>query len=505
MSYTYSIQEFLSKLKNGSYSNNNNDDSIQFYSSNNTLNDSRNSFNASIDLSNQSTTMIQVASASAATVEGGGRGGDQGLTNLETLILRSQVPIEINEIEQITINNQCGIWASKNEEINWKLDNISKIPLHKYPINDDPTPEIIKKKLNKQIEYVQEMAVRYLRPPTPPQPGEIIIKQEQNKQTPPAPPLIIRQQPARPSTPEPLIIRESPPKPPAPIGRKLITISGKRLPPAPRKVIIERLAQLPTKPQSVIVERWLPYSTEHLKRKVIFRRASQPDPSVVKPRNVIVQWDAPNVLIKKDYKYLGTVRANPSDYVQRYGSSLKDAKDLPSIVYDIKTPSGIRLASEQINNQIVHELEGDVDALNLINLENEGLAVYRNQLDKYNAKNNNNNNNNDINLNDNYFNSSIMLGPSSYTQQQQQQQQLFTPNEMNAIEQIFSQIDIDSNGNISVEEAEKIFLRLNSRLNRSYGENEVAQFFYSLDSNRDGNINLNEFKLAFQNSFFTFL
>ncbi len=503
MSYTYSIQEFLSKYKNGSFSNNNNnnnnnnDDSIQFYSSNNTLNDSRNSFNASIDLSNQSTTLIQVASASA---------GDPGLTNLETLILRSQVPIEINESEQITINNQCGIWASKNEEINWKLDNISKIPLHKYPINDDPTPEIIKKKLNKQIEYVQEMAVRYLRPPTPPQPGEIIIKQEANKQTPPAPPLIIRQQPARPSTPQPLIIRESPPKPPAPIGRKLITISGKKLPPAPRKVIIERLAQLPTKPQSVIVERWLPYSTEHLKRKVIFRRAPHPDPSVVKPRNVIVQWDAPNVLIKKDYKYLGTVRANPSDYVQRYGSSLKNAKDLPSIVYDIKTPNGIRLACEQTNNQIVHELEGDVDALNLINLENEGLDVYRNQLDKYNSRKNNNNNNNDkdTNLNDNYFNSSIMLGPSSYTQQQQQQQ-LFTPNEMNAIEQIFSQIDIDSNGNISVEEAEKIFLRLNSRLNRNYCENEVAQFFYSLDSNRDGNINLNEFKLAFQNSFFTFL
>ena len=115
----------------------------------------------------------------------------------------------------------------------------------------------------------------------------------------------------------------------------------------------------------------------------------------------------------------------------------------------------------QTNNQIVHELEGDVDALNLINLENEGLDVYRNQLDKYNSRKNNNNNNNndkDTNLNDNYFNSSIMLGPSSYTQQQQQQ--LFTPNEMNAIEQIFSQIDIDSNGNISVEEAEKKFLLL---------------------------------------------
>ena len=47
--------------------------------------------------------------------------------------------------------------------------------------------------------------------------------------TPPAPPLVIRQQPARPVTPEPLVIREAPPQAPAPVGRKLITISGKLL------------------------------------------------------------------------------------------------------------------------------------------------------------------------------------------------------------------------------------------------------------------------------------
>jgi len=39
--------------------------------------------------------------------------------------------------------------------------------------------------------------------------------------------LVIRQQPARPVTPEPLVIREAPPQAPAPVGRKLITISGK--------------------------------------------------------------------------------------------------------------------------------------------------------------------------------------------------------------------------------------------------------------------------------------
>lgn len=122
------------------------------------------------------------------------------------------------------------------------------------------------------------------------------ITQEANTLTPPAPPLVIRQQPARPSTPEPLIVREAPPKPPAPVGRKLITISGKRLPPPPRKVVIERLAPIPAKPQAIIAERWLPYAQQ--KRKVIFRSAP-PDPIIVKPRNVVIQWEAPEVTIRK--------------------------------------------------------------------------------------------------------------------------------------------------------------------------------------------------------------
>jgi hypothetical protein len=44
--------------------------------------------------------------------------------------------------------------------------------------------------------------------------GDIIIKQEESSRFPPAPPLIIRQQPLRPATPEPMIIREAPPIPP---------------------------------------------------------------------------------------------------------------------------------------------------------------------------------------------------------------------------------------------------------------------------------------------------
>ena len=90
-------------------------------------------------------------------------------------------------------------------------------------------------------------------------------------------------------------MREAPPQPPAPVGRKLITISGRRLPPPPRKVIIERMAPLPTKPQSVLVERWLPY--QETKRRIIYKGAPS-DPVCVKPRNVVIQWEAPNVVRK---------------------------------------------------------------------------------------------------------------------------------------------------------------------------------------------------------------
>jgi hypothetical protein len=165
------------------------------------------------------------------------------------------------------------------------------------------------------LEYIQELAVRYLRPATPPPPGDIVIKQECNIQAAPAPPLVIRQQPPRPCTPEPLVIRECPPPPMPALSTRVITISGRRLPPPPRKVIVERLAPIPPKPQAVIVERWLPYA--HVRRRVIYERACgaecAADRQVLKPRNVIVQWEAPEVTVKQCVKNLGVIRANPSE------------------------------------------------------------------------------------------------------------------------------------------------------------------------------------------------
>jgi hypothetical protein len=129
-------------------------------------------------------------------------------------------------------------------------------------------------------------------------PGDIIINQLNDEMIQPAPAIIIRQQPPRPSTPEPIVIREEPPPPCKLVGRKLITISGKNLPPPPRKVIVERLAPLPSKPPPVLVERWLPYPKQ--RRRVIYNRPNNVDPFVIKPKNIIIQWEAPKVNIRPE-------------------------------------------------------------------------------------------------------------------------------------------------------------------------------------------------------------
>ena len=158
------------------------------------------------------------------------------LSHAEQALLNSTEPLSLNTSDEIEFRNVRGIWVNKDEVLGWR----GEIPIDEYPINIDINPEIFCKKTSLSLNYIQELAIRYLKPPTPPPPGEIIIRQEANKGTKPAPPLIIRQLPARPETPEPMVIREMPPNPPQSIGRKLITISGKTLPPPPRKVIIER-------------------------------------------------------------------------------------------------------------------------------------------------------------------------------------------------------------------------------------------------------------------------
>lgn len=95
-------------------------------------------------------------------------------------------------------------------------------------------------------------------------------------------------------------------------------------------------------------------------------------PQAATPRNVIVQWEAPRVNVRKAVKYLGVIRANPAEYEKNYSSSLLHHTNLPKFVKDIKTPLEIGiLAADTTKNSL--ELEGDLEGF----LDNEGLSEYR--------------------------------------------------------------------------------------------------------------------------------
>jgi len=209
------------------------------------------------------------------------------------------------------VNSESGLWVNKDEALNW--DGL--LPIESYQINESKDTEVINKKNNQFIEYTQEMTVRYLRPETPV--NEIIITQEADHAIQSAPPIIIRHfEKNRPKKSEPLVFREAPPEPPRSTSPKVVKIRGKRLPPPPRKVIIERLPPVPKKPQSLIVERWLSYNKA--KRRVIFKNETECEAEVFPPRNIVIQWEAPECRIVTRVVNLGIIEADPKEYLNKY-------------------------------------------------------------------------------------------------------------------------------------------------------------------------------------------
>jgi hypothetical protein len=205
-----------------------------------------------------------------------------------------------------------------------------------YKINFDPNPQIIRKHASDAVTYKQEVAVRYLRPPTPPPPGPLIIKEVRNPALPAAPPIVIRQRPPRPATPPPLIIRERPPQPPPQLAPKLVTKPVAAPPPPPRRVIIERMPPLPPKPQSIIVERWLPYKQQ--KRRVVYQKAPPVQPPAPQ-KNLIIQWEGTQARVVKEFRNLGIIKADPNTYVQQYGPQLRPTQGLPDFIKGLPTPN----------------------------------------------------------------------------------------------------------------------------------------------------------------------
>jgi len=96
----------------------------------------------------------------------------------------------------------------------------------KTPGNDkffhDPNPVVIQKK-SKPVTYVQKINLAYYKPPAPPAPGPVIIKEVRPPQAPAPPPLFVRIQPPPPPEQAPIVIREAPPPRPAVIPTTHLT------------------------------------------------------------------------------------------------------------------------------------------------------------------------------------------------------------------------------------------------------------------------------------------
>ena len=170
-----------------------------------------------------------------------------------------------------------------------------------------------------------------------------------------------------------MVVRERPPAPPAPIPPKLVVVPGKVIPPPPRKVIVERLPVIPPPPQNIHVERWLGYNERV--RRVVFQPAPKLIPAPA-PKNLLIQWESPDVALNRDYKFLGVTGANPAEYAARFGATLVEESQLPALaVSHFNAPAGEVLGAHW--RPTLPKLVGDLHALALIDLDAAGLSEYR--------------------------------------------------------------------------------------------------------------------------------
>ena len=164
------------------------------------------------------------------------------ISRIQEAILNAKVPVPVNESSTISLkvngpegpHEIRGIWVNKDECLNWR----GPIPLDQYKINlNTADATVIRKHATHTYDQVQNVSVKYLKPPKAQPPGDLIIRSEPDVQLPPAPPIIIRQQAAILRQPPPKLFRERPPRPPVNVPTQTISIPGKTIEPPPRQVI----------------------------------------------------------------------------------------------------------------------------------------------------------------------------------------------------------------------------------------------------------------------------
>ncbi len=142
-------------------------------------------------------------------------------------------------------------------------------------------------------------------------------------------------------------------------------------------MIVERLPAVPSKPQDIVIEKWLSYPKRV--RNVVFNPAVPVQKLASSEKNLLIEWESPEVNIEQIFNFLGIEEEDPMTYMSRHGSSLVDSSRMPKEAARFEIPVGHSLASESILNQ-TPILRGNVEALRRINLSCYDLNEYASQI-----------------------------------------------------------------------------------------------------------------------------
>ena len=194
---------------------------------------------------------------------------------------------------------------------------------------------------------------------------------------------------------------------------------------------------------------------------------------------------------------MGVVKADPQEYYNKYKSILTHSSKLPDFVKEMKPPEGILLAADY--SPITYELEGDIDALRLVDLDREGLSEYRSLLKK-NHKSSKSSKSSKLHDKSDKSDKSDSSKSSSSKSKSSTKTSNLTSSTQTVIESIFNVVDIEKDGEITMSEANDIFERLNQRIGRVYKPDELRKYLKTnkKETRKNDKINLNDFKEAFQ-------
>jgi hypothetical protein len=174
--------------------------------------------------------------------------------------------------------------------------------------------------------------------------------------------------------------------------------------------------------------------------------------------------------------------------------------ELPPFVKEIKPPAGMTLAADSASTT-VYELEGDVYALNLVDLEREGLVEYRYLLKQVKASENNENKSQLESRSTNNASNNNISNNKNHTNSRLSQSQIGSPSVADIIRDIIQLFNMNERNTISLTEAENIISRSSYRLGRNLEDKEIKEFFQAVQIDADGNIRNDEFQRVFEQLF----